>query len=78
MPMFMPLKDKILSGEIRVSELPPDDKDEILMISIAERNKTFRQFIAKIKYTSDNKRYLDDVWKESPSDTTGRMIIKEW
>lgn len=72
-----PLLPKLLSGEILVSDLPPDDKEEILTIMVAENEKSYHGYSAKIKYTSEGKRYLGE-WGEMKGIATGRLILKEW
>lgn len=69
---------ELSAGKKQVRDLPLDDKAEIVMIASAVRNRYIKQYVAEIKYTPDHKRYLDDNWKESPEEPTGRMVIKEW
>lgn len=71
-----PLIHKLFSGEISVSELPLDDRDEILTIVATENRKSYRCWTAKIKYTLD-KRYLGE-WEEMEGAPEGQLILKEW
>jgi len=68
---------KLLRGEIKVSELPPDDRIERLLIIAAENGKSIRSWAAKIRYTRESERYLDE-WKEADKVGEGRVIITEW
>uniref|UniRef100_A0A6M3M4Z2 Uncharacterized protein n=1 Tax=viral metagenome TaxID=1070528 RepID=A0A6M3M4Z2_9ZZZZ len=72
-----PLAQEIMSGRKKISELPLDDKDEILMIMAAENGKSYRSWAAKIRYTREDKRYLDE-WMEDEGVADGRMVLKEW
>lgn len=73
-----PLLDRILSGELAISELPLDDREEILTITAVDNGKSYRCWAAKISYDHDN-RHLGE-WKEMPKDgaASGRMVLKEW
>lgn len=68
----------LLSGEIGIADLPPDDKSEEIMITVVENGKSFCVWSASIKYTIDDQRYIGE-WKkmEGPS-LGGRMVLKEW
>lgn len=72
-----PLVPKLLRGEIKVTDLPPDDKEEILAITVAENGKSYYGWSAKILYTTDDKRLLGK-WEELKGDAEGRLILKEW
>ena len=72
-----PLIPKLDSGEILVSDLPPDDKCEVVMITAVENGESYRSWCANIQYTSDDKRVLGE-WKENPTDVVGRMVLKQW
>jgi len=72
-----PIAKRILSGEISVSELPLDDKEEILTIMVAENGKSFYGWSAKIGYTPEGKRYLKE-WEKMGSSASGRLVLKEW
>lgn len=72
-----PLVPKLMSGEISVSGLPPDDRTEILTIMVAENGKSYCMWFAKIKYTPDDKRYLGE-WEEMEGAPEGRVILREW
>lgn len=73
-----PLVQELLSGRKKVSELPPDDKTETLMIMVAENGKSYRFWSAKIRYTRDGDRYLDEWEEKKGENPTGRMILREW
>lgn len=68
---------RVLRSEISVSELPLDDREEILMVMVAENNKSFYTWSAKIGYTPESKRYLEE-WKKSEDIIGGRLVLKEW
>lgn len=72
-----PLLPKLTEGEISVSELPLDDRTEILSIMAVENNKSHQCWFAKIKYTPEGKRYLDE-WNMVEGSPEGRLILKEW
>lgn len=72
-----PLFQELLSGRKKISELPLDDKIEMLTITMAENGKSCRIWAANIRYTRDDKRYLEE-WKEADKVGEGRMILKEW
>ena len=71
-----PLTPRLLSGEISVSDLPLDDKEEMLAIMAAENGESFQFWSAKIQYTRDDRRYLGE-WSEIGSGE-GRLVLKEW
>lgn len=77
LPADCPTVQKLLRGDVTVSELPPDDKDEILMIMAAENGKSICSWMAKIRYTRDDKRYLDE-WEKMDKVGEGRMILRKW
>lgn len=73
-----PLVQELLSGRKKISELPPDDRIESLMIMAAENGKSYRLWSAKILYTRDGDRYLGE-WEEKKGEgPTGRLILREW
>jgi len=64
-------------GKLKVSEIPLDDKEEIICLTAVENGKSFTLYSAKIR-TYPDKRIIDD-WKESLStEITGRLVLKEW
>lgn len=76
-----PLFSKLQRGEISVSELPLDDKIKILTITVVENKKSFHCWLAKIRYTPDDKRYLDKwemIEEKSNESAEGRLVLKEW
>lgn len=72
-----PITKRLLNGEISVSELPLDDREEILTIMVAENGKSFNAWSAKIRYTSEDKRYLGE-WEEMGDIARGRLVLREW
>lgn len=72
------LADNLLAGKVQVSELPMDDKEEILLITVAKRKESYYSFKARIRYSCDGKRYLDKWIRLPDCDATGKMVIKEW
>lgn len=78
LPKDSPIASKLSRGEISVSELPLDDKQEILSILVAENGKSLHYWSAKILYTHDDKRFLGEWEEKNFSDAKGRLILKEW
>lgn len=72
-----PTAKRILTGEISVSELPLDDREEILTVMVAENGKSFYGWSAKIGYIPNGKRYLKE-WEGMGDIVKGRLILKEW
>lgn len=71
------LGKKLVKGEIRVSEVPFDDRVEIITLHAAENGGKYYTWTAKIKHLKD-KRFIEK-WEEIPGkELSGRMIIKEW
>ncbi len=75
--MNSPSTKRILSGEISVSGLPLDDREEILTVMVAENGKSFICWSAKIGYNPEGKRYLGE-WEGMEGAISGRLILKEW
>lgn len=71
------LLQELMSGRKKVSELPLDDKTEILMIIAAENGKSCNMWSAKIRYTPEDRRYLSE-WELADGVGEGRMVLKEW
>lgn len=72
-----PTLRRVLNGEITVSQLPPDDKEEILTVTAVENGRSFTCWSANVKYTRDGSRYLGE-WDKMGGIPTGRLILKEW
>lgn len=67
---------KLESREVKISELPPDDKQEILILTYATKNEYVVE-LAKIDNTPQGRKLRE--WVVMPGkDLTGRMIVKEW
>jgi len=75
--MDSPLFQELESGRKQISDLPPDDREEVIVITATENGKSCRMWTANIQYTRDDKRYLGE-WKEMDSVGDGRMTLKEW
>ena len=78
-----PWLGKLLKGEISVSELPPDDRIEALMLTSVENGKSYVVWQAKIEYSTDGRRIIGS-W-EKIIDTAGnigkldgRLVLKSW
>ena len=65
----------IYSGEIKIEDLPLDDRQEVLCIHAVENGKQFHFFRAKITQTSAG-RVLGD-WEERTG-VTGMSVLTEW
>lgn len=72
-----PLQRQVLSGETAVSQLPPDDRAEVLIVAAAENGRSYRMLAARIDYTVEGERRLGE-WREMEGDFEGRMILREW
>lgn len=73
-----PLAKRLTTGEISVSQLPADDKEEVVQMLIVEKSKSAQFWHAKIERTA-NRRFITG-WKEISEgmEMVGRMIIREW
>ena len=73
-----PLTKRLESGELRVSQLPQDDKEEVVQMLVVENGKSFQCWCAKIKSIAD-RRFITG-WEEPPEaiKIAGRMIVSEW
>lgn len=78
LPIDCPTVRKLLRGEVLVSELPPDDKTEVLIIVATENKKPPCFWVAKIRYTPEDKRYLDEWEKKGAGEVEGRLVLREW
>jgi len=68
----------IMNGEMQIIDLPPDDRQEVLVITAVERRKYYRSWTANIEYSRENERYLDE-WKEIVGKPTGgKMMLEDW
>ena len=72
-----PLVDRIFGGEIRVMDLPPDDREEIVQIMGCERNGKPFLVHAIIENTPQGRRLREFV-KEEWERLEGRMVVTEW
>ena len=73
-----PRTKKITEGEMTVSDLPLDDRQEVLMLMAVENGTCFQLYQAKINYDMSGLRQLGE-WVEFPSDgIMGRLVVKEW
>lgn len=72
-----PLVEKICSGEVKVSELPPDDRFEQILITAVENGISHCEWVSTIRYRPDGGRYLDG-WKMITGKTSGRMFLDRW
>lgn len=77
LPIDSPTVQRIFNGEVSISELPLDDRIEMLTVAAAENGKSYRMWSAKIRYTREGKRYLGE-WEEMGGSPTGRLILREW
>ena len=68
---------RIMSGQTRVSELPLDDRQEILIIMAVKNNEFAEMHSSIIVHTDDDRRLLCE-WEKMDGVGDGRMIIKEW
>ncbi len=59
LPPDSPLMARLLKGKIRVSELPPDDRTEILNMLIVPRFGEHEMRMAKIKRLPSGKRVIE-------------------
>ncbi len=75
--MNSPRAKRVLSGEISISALPLDDREEILTVMVAENRKSFICWSAKIGYSPEGKRYLGE-WEGIKGAIGGRLVLKEW
>jgi len=64
-------------GRMRVSNLPPDDRTEVLVIQAVEKGGVCQLCTAEIKLLPDNKRQVGE-FKEDSETPTWRMIVKDW
>lgn len=71
-----------IDENIRVSDLPPDDKQEIAMIHVCENGKSFKALFASINNTPQGRKLGEfKTIVESTggkSEMEGRMIITSW
>ena len=80
LPVDSPTGKDLLNGTKRVTELPLDDREEILCIHVVKRDAYHKEVSAKIKYKVDNSRYLDK-WEETEVDSEapiGRLTVWNW
>lgn len=79
LPKDSPWTKKLLSGEITVSDLPLDDRQEVVMIIAVENSISVRMYQAVIRETVDERRQLGD-WNllDNPDSFSGRMSLTSW
>jgi len=78
LPKDSPTVQRVFNGEVKVSELPLDDRIEMLTVAAAENGKSYRMWSAKIRHTPEGKRYLGE-WEEMRGiPVMGRLVLKEW
>jgi len=68
---------EVLSGKVQVRDLPPHDRQEIVMITVIENKKSSEVHQAKIIHTKDDRRVIGE-WLKRDEIGEGRMIVKEW
>ena len=72
-----PITRRLSRGEIRIMDLPPDDRTEILQITAHQRGEPPRLLTAPIRNTPQG-RLLGDFTEYVADQIGGRMLIKEW
>lgn len=73
-----PLVRRLQSGEVRISQLPADDKEEIVGMFVVDNGKSCQCWNAKIGRTTHG-RFITG-WEKLSEDMemVGRMVIREW
>jgi len=72
-----PKLDQLYSGDMRVSDLPLDDRKEMLIIVAAENGRTTIVESSVIVRDKDNKRRVT-TWLNDLTGSTGRLVIDKW
>jgi hypothetical protein len=70
---------KVLNGEDNVSDLPPDDREEVIMTITVEKGKSPRVSSAVIVPTSEGrtvKKFRSDI--EAEGVIEGHMVVTDW
>lgn len=69
----------VVSGKKKLPDIPLDDRSEALVIIAVENDKSYRMYEAKIRYTGDDQRYLDE-WEEQEVGfiLSGPTVLKKW
>lgn len=70
--------NRIINEGISISELPPDDRDEVICIIAVENKCGCRFSISKILYNRDNTRTLDKFKTIEPGISEGRLVVPSW
>lgn len=70
------LAKKVLEQGIAVSELPLDDRTEILSIMAVENGKPVKGCFARIRTTPQGRELGD--WQTIDGVADGRMVLTEW
>lgn len=73
-----PLLKRLTAGEVSVSELPADDKQEIVQITSVEKGKSAQCWHADIKYQVDRRFISGWIKLSEDMQFSGRMFITEW
>lgn len=72
-----PLTKRLESGEVSVSQLPADDKEEVVQLSVVENGESFQCWHAKIGRTHHG-RFITGWEKLEDVKIGGRMVITKW
>ena len=67
----------LLSGEIRVSDLPMDDREELISLVVVENHKKMYYYTAMIK-SFNYPRVIDDFVEQNSTDMVGKFLVKDW
>ena len=68
---------RLEAGEVQVSDLPADDRRDILMIVAARNGQPCRMLQAEVSETPQGRR-LGDWWEAPAGGIKGRMVIEGW
>lgn len=74
--VLMTTSHRPLHENIRVSDLPPDDRAEAIEVLVVEKGKEPRMSFAIIDNKPSGKQLRP--WKKAEEVGEGRMIVKEW
>lgn len=72
-----PWAKRVKSGEIRVSELPLDDRQEVVTVIACEKGKEVVCWMARIDVDREGQRSLRG-WEKLPGVISGRLVLREW
>jgi len=76
-PQSLETINRITSGDIAVSELPPDDRFEILIFNEVENGQPARIYQSEIKRGYNNVRIVQP-WTQLSGSHSGRMMVNQW